>query len=480
MPFNEDTFRANAKSEGHSDEEINNFIKGQKEWPSQPGVGIPEAPAKPTNAAQFYESEKAKQAQSLKDNEMFGAPEWMQVPAAAVAGGAAMSGINALLNRRKASATLDSAVGRIEPSIETPVNPVPVTPVEKAAVMADPLAEAKLRQANAQADLAEHRLKMAQKPSGVVPAPVAPSIAAPVAPTSFASAPAAPVAPPELPPGTAAQTKAATIPVTPIANAADPAALAQTVEKQADVAENLAPKPVEVVKKEPKIKGAVAPEMPQETLKTASGFNALVGQGESKKRVPTSFESVKDVPKDYAFIPGMDIGGTNYARQTLGQTGAIESARTIGQPFGPYTETQKVLKGLDQERVGPPATRDLRKSIGAPLPPNTTGLAGKAVKVGGVAGTLLLLSDLASAGQDVAKGDFSKAGGKAAEALSSFFPGFQGATFSKGAGEGEQEQIDYLRRIEEAKRKGAGNRGSAYDPRKFYTPMDGSVPPPLR
>ena len=91
MPFNEDTFRANAKSEGHSDEEINNFIKGQKEWPSQPGVGIPEAPAKPTNVAQFYESEKAKQAQSLKDNEMFGVPEWMQVPAAAVAGGAAMS-----------------------------------------------------------------------------------------------------------------------------------------------------------------------------------------------------------------------------------------------------------------------------------------------------------------------------------------------------------------------------------------------------
>ena len=87
---------------------------------------------------------------------------------------------------------------------------------------------------------------------------------------------------------------------------------------------------------------------------------------------------------------------------------------------------------------------------------------------------------MASAGQDVAKGDLSTAGGKAAEAISSFFPGFQGATFSKGAGEGEQEQIDYLRRIEEAKRKGAGNRGSAYDPRKFYTPMDGSVPPPLR
>jgi len=176
----------------------------------------------------------------------------------------------------------------------------------------------------------------------------------------------------------------------------------------------------------------------------------------------------------------MDIGGTNYARQTLGQPGAIESAKAMGKPFGPYTETQQILKGLDQERVGPPATRDLRKSIGAPMPPNTTGLAGKAVKVGGVAGTLLLLSDLASAGQDVTKGDFSKAGGKAAEAISSLFPGFQAATFSKGAGEGEQEQMDYLRRIEEAKRKGAANRGAAYDPRKFYTPMDIGVPPPNR
>jgi len=465
--FDEQAFRKAAKAAGHSDEEINATVAEE----SKPNTSNVDPFVK---GSEGYALGTTQQAVDKLGN------DWWHLPAGVAVGGGLGLAAKSLYERKQAASTLDSAVGRIEPTLESQGNTVPTTPVEKAAVMADPLAEAKLRQANAQADLAEHRLKMAQQPSGVVPAPVAPSMAAPVAPTSFAPAPAAPIAPPELPPGTAAQAKSATVPVTPIANAADPAALAQTVEKQADVAENLAPKPVEAVKKEPKIKGAVAPEMPQETLKTASGFNALVGQGESKKRVPTTFTSVKEVPKDYAFIPGMDIGGTNYARQTLGQTGAIESARTIGQPFGPYTETQKVLKGLDQERVGPPATRDLRKSIGAPLPPNTTGLAGKAVKVGGVAGTLLLLSDLASAGQDVSKGDFSKAGGKAAEALSSFFPGFQGATFSKGAGEGEQEQLDYLRRIEEAKRKGAGNRGAAYDPRKFYTPMDGSVPPPLR
>ena len=452
--FDEQAFRQAAKAAGHSDEDINATVLEETKNNQSNTDSF-------TKGSSGYELGTQQQATEKLGN------DWWHLPAAMAVGSGLGLAAKSLYDRKQAAATLDSAVGRIEPTTEAPLNTIPTTPIEKAAVMADPMAEAKLREANAKADFAEHRLKMAQKPSGVVPAPVAPSMAAPVAT-------------PEVPAGTVAQTKAATVPVTPIANAADPAALAQTVEKQADVAENLAPKPVEAVKKEPKIKGAVAPEMPQETLKTASGFNAFVGQGESKKRVPTSFESVKDVPKDYAFIPGMDIGGTNYARQTLGQTGAIESARTIGQPFGPYTETQKVLKGLDQERVGPPATRDLRKSIGAPMPPNTTGLAGKAVKVGGVAGTLLLLSDLASAGQDVAKGDFSKAGGKAAEAISSFFPGFQGATFSKGAGEGEQEQIDYLRRIEEAKRKGAGNRGAAYDPRKFYTPMDGSVPPPLR
>lgn len=395
---------------------------------------------------------------------------------------------------------LPTAAGRIEPtlSIEPPPPPAPpttppppVTPVEKAAAdVANPMDEVKLREATAKADLAEFELNAArqatpdfeakrlqaanaaqQSMSQVVPSTEgAPTFESRRQQALIAARqsmgelpPPVSVPPSSVEPGTAAQVKPEIIP-----------------EVKPEIVPEITGKTG--VAKQPKIKGEVAPVIPQEILKTASGFDAFVGQGESKIRVPTTFASVKDVPKDYAFIPGMDIGGTNYAQQRLGQAGAIKASNTLGKPFGSYADTLEALKGIDQELVGPPATRAFRKSINAPLPPNTPRLAGKAAIVNGIAGTLLLVADAAHAGQDVAKGQLSKAAGKTLEVIHSSIPslGYQLATFTNEAGAGEQEQIDYRKRLADAISTGAGNRGAAYDPRKFYKPMDIGIPPPNR
>lgn len=236
-------------------------------------------------------------------------------------------------------------------------------------------------------------------------------------------------------------------------------------------------------KQEKKIKGAVAPAGPIQTVKTGSGLDAYLGQGPAKERIPSTFKTAADIPAGYAFVPGADVGGMNTARNRLGQEGYTEFVKAQGVPFGTYEETQKVLNSLDENRVGPALTREQRKAIGAPLLPNTPGLAGKAIKVGGVAGALLAVADLANAGETAASGNLSKAGGQAAEVGLGFAPPpLQAALFSGGTNAGETEQMAYLRRMQEAKMRGAGNRGMAFDPRKPYNPqfMNVGVPPPFR
>ena len=229
-------------------------------------------------------------------------------------------------------------------------------------------------------------------------------------------------------------------------------------------------------KQEKKIKGAVAPTGPIETVKTGSGLDAFLGQGAAKERIPSAFKTVAEIPAGYAFVPGMDVGGMNTARNRLGQEGYTEFVKAKGVPFGTYDETQKVLKSLDENRIGPTLTREQRKVIGAPMLPTTTGLGGKAIKVGGVAGALLAISDLASAQS------LPEAGIKAIGIGSDFLPvPLQAAMFSNELNANETEQLAYLRRMEQAKARGAGNRGMAYDPRKPYNPqfMDVGIPPPF-
>jgi hypothetical protein len=227
----------------------------------------------------------------------------------------------------------------------------------------------------------------------------------------------------------------------------------------------------------PAAPAAIAPP-PERTgpLTTASGFPAQEGTGPAKQRIPAEVESMAKIPKGMAFVPGMNLGGTNTARNALGTEGAVALAQQRGVPFGPYAETEQVLKDFNAQRVGPPATRELRKAIGAPMPSNTPALAGKVMKVGGVLGTLMAVSDLANAKS------LPEAGSKALEIGSNLLPApAQAAMFSGNTNAGETEQMAYLRRMQEAKARGAGNRGMAYDPRKPYNPqfMDVGIPPPF-
>jgi hypothetical protein len=239
-------------------------------------------------------------------------------------------------------------------------------------------------------------------------------------------------------------------------------------------------KAVELTKETPKVSAPVAPVAPPAQtgpLTTASGFPAQEGTGPAKQRIPSEVKSMDQIPKGMAFVPNMDIGGTNTARNTLGQEGAIALAQQRGVPFGPYAETEQVLKDFNAQRVGPPITREMRKAINAPLPSNTPKLAGKVMKVGGVVGTLMAVSDLANA-QSLAE-----AGLRGADIATDYIPGVataKQALSPSTTNAGEQQQIDFLRRMQEAKVFGAGNRGKAFDPRIPYNSQLSNIgiPPP--
>ncbi len=58
------------------------------------------------------------------------------------------------------------------------------------------------------------------------------------------------------------------------------------------------------------------------------------------------------------------------------------------------------------------------------------------------------------------------------ESASGLLPPFlQALTYGKGAGEGEDADLAYRRRKEQADALGAGNRGKGYDPRKLFNPV---------
>jgi hypothetical protein len=325
----------------------------------------------------------------------------------------------------------------------------------------------------------------AAAPAAAVAAVVPPaSVALPATPV--AEVPASPIATPasavmETPENPVAKAaalvegKTPVAPVAPVVEAVIPPA--EVTPGAAAILETQTPAATTVTaKQEKKIKGAVAPTGPIQTVKTGSGLDAYLGQGAAKERIPSAFKTAAEIPAGYAFVPGADIGGMNTARNRLGQEGYTEFVKAQGTPFGTYDETQKVLKSLDENRIGPTLTREQRKTIGAPMLPTTSGLGGKAIKVGGVAGALLAVSELASAQS------LSEAGSKALEIGSSLLPvPLQGAMFSGGTNANETEQLAYLRRMEQAKLRGAGNRGMAYDPRIPYNPqfMNVGIPPPF-
>lgn len=145
-------------------------------------------------------------------------------------------------------------------------------------------------------------------------------------------------------------------------------------------------------------------------LKTGSGLPAVAGTGEQRLRSPRGgvYESAAKVPVGQAFVPGMGPG-TNTVRQALGEEGYQQLVKQLGRPIGSHVEAEQLLKEFAENRVGPPVTREMRKSLGiAPLP-NTPGIAMKAAKVAGVGGAILAMADLARAAQQTKEGEYVEA-----------------------------------------------------------------------
>ena len=169
----------------------------------------------------------------------------------------------------------------------------------------------------------------------------------------------------------------------------------------------------------------------------------------------------------------------NFLHSVLGPEHRLYAKELInsGQMFpevkgtGFNTEASKLSRayqGALQSQI-PESLSPLKSSFGK---------LGKAAKVGGVAGTLFALGEAANAAQ---KGNFGEAAVRGADIATDYIPGvtqLKSAFTPMGLSSNEQEELAYRRRLEEAQKKGAANRGKAYDPRKFYSPMDIGVPPP--
>ena len=140
---------------------------------------------------------------------------------------------------------------------------------------------------------------------------------------------------------------------------------------------------------------------PTGELRTGAGLPAYAGEGKPRERFPKEFKTIADVPKGYAFIPGAGPG-TNTMRNLVGQEGYNEAVRLHGGPFGSHQEAVDFMDKYNAEtRIGPPADRELRKSLGLSMPENTKGIPFKVpkAKVAGVAGAIVAMSDVAKAAQ---------------------------------------------------------------------------------
>jgi len=151
------------------------------------------------------------------------------------------------------------------------------------------------------------------------------------------------------------------------------------------------------------IKQTVAKELDKpvgvspETLKTGTGREVVAGQGAVPQRFAKEYKSPADVPKGYAFVPGAQY--IDVLRNDLGQ--GTYTQQFTGKDFpGTYPEAVEAGKNINRELNRP--TREQLKAQGAAMPETTEGIVrkvgpSKLVKVGGVAGALISVADLAKA-----------------------------------------------------------------------------------
>jgi hypothetical protein len=142
-----------------------------------------------------------------------------------------------------------------------------------------------------------------------------------------------------------------------------------------------------------KATGAVSPEI----LRTGTGREVVAGQGPVPQRFAKEYKSPADVPKGFAFVPGAQY--IDVLRNDLGQ-GTYTQQFTSKDFPGTYPEAVETGKNINRELNRP--TREQLKAQGAAMPETTEGIVrkvgpSKLVKVGGVAGALISVADIAKA-----------------------------------------------------------------------------------
>lgn len=412
--FDEAKFRQMAKEANYSDDEVESYIASQKKN-AVTGKEFGEASTEKVNA----------EAQALRDA---GSPvpgtetpaeqpstlqkffDWVKTPAGTAAAGAAGIGVSELARRKMQAQKPVAETPKIEPTFTQPTvqqtpaafapqptfpqattqqpalpqgygqqtmnvptgapavpptagaGPQPVAP----AAPVDPIQAAKIREAEAKAAIAEHKLQQLQ--AGPKTTPAAKVGKAPVSEAELQMIQKSGAA------GTAKELQAMEA-ANKIAPTPDPIQTTATpVEKQAAV---------DVVK--------------QQELKTGTGKPAIPGAAEPTTRFKSMYGSAAEVPKTHAFVRGAQY--IDVLRNDLGQPTYTEqfSKREFPQT---YLESVEAGKNINRELNRP--TREQLKAQGAALPEPTEGITQKAagkklVKVGGVAGALIALSDLAKA-----------------------------------------------------------------------------------
>ena len=226
----------------------------------------------------------------------------------------------------------------------------------------------------------------------------------------------------------------------------------------------------------PKVAGAAEPQV----LKTGTGKPAFAGEGPATTKFKSSYPDVKSVPQGYAFVPGAQA--INTLRNNIGQETFTEHYSK--NPY-PADYKEALQQGQDINKSLGRMTREELKVAGI-APPNVVpgigaqvgGVKGsRLIKVGGVAGMLIAMSDLAKAK------DLATAGFMGADIATDFIPGVATAKMAltgTGLNAGDDETLAYARRRQAAKELGAGNRGKAFDPRIPYNSALANIgiPPP--
>ena len=137
-------------------------------------------------------------------------------------------------------------------------------------------------------------------------------------------------------------------------------------------------------------------------LRTGTGKPAYEGMNpEGKMR--SAYPSIRDVPQGKAFIPNAqyidvlrnDLGQPTYTQSFTGRDfpteykGSIETGKEINRSLGRETRAQLEARGVPHEQM-PEPTKGILERVGGPK-------GSKVIKVGGVAGALISLADLAKA-----------------------------------------------------------------------------------